>query len=110
MQNPGNNDNAVVDWTFRTNWFKLSENKYIPNLKKNIDFVYQDFCTQISKETNSGVKSFPELVEKSKSIDLLKKEIKKLKAAVNVSKQFNRKLELNLKLKHAETELKKLLV
>ena len=106
---PGNADKAVVDWTFKTDWFTLSENSYTLSLKKNLDFVYHDFCRQLSNESVSEPMSFYQLVNKSKSIEALRKEIKKLKSAIDTSKQFNKKLELNLKLKEVESQLDKLL-
>lgn len=107
--NPLKPDNCVIDWTFKTDWFILSDNKYTLALKKNLDFIYHAFCKQLSNEMKSESISFDQLVEKSKSIDSLKREIKKLKLAIDTSKQFNQKLELNLKLKEAENQLKNLL-
>lgn len=105
---PGNSNNAVVDWTFKTAWFRKSENKYFPNLKISLDFIYQDFCKQLSNEILSEIISFDQLLDKSKLIETLKKEIKKLKAGIDSAKQFNRKLELNVKLKDAEKRLDEL--
>lgn len=105
---PVKEDTSVIDWTFRSGWFSASENKYILSLKKNLDVVYQDFCTQLSGKVNLQNKPLQELVEYEKHIAALQKEIAKLKTSVANCKQFNRKVELNIKLNAREMELLKL--
>jgi len=106
---PLNEDNAVVDWTFRSDWFTPGTNKYKLNLKKSLDAVFQDFCTQLSEINHLSNKSFTSLIEQSKSIDSMKKEVLSLKTAIAKCRQFNQKVELNIKLKSAESKLKKML-
>lgn len=105
---PKNEDSAVIDWTFKTEWFPLSQNKYTLQLKKNIDTIYHDFCIQLSGKSSFINKPFKDLIDFTQSINALEKEIAKLKFAIANSKQFNNKVELNLKLKAAEEELKTL--
>lgn len=106
---PINEDNAVIDWTFKTGWFLPSENKYTLQLKKSIDAVYHDFCIQLSGKSSMATKPLQDLIAYKKKVDALEKEIAKLKSGMASSKQFNNKVELNLKLKATEDELQSLL-
>jgi hypothetical protein len=106
---PINEDNAVIDWTFKTGWFLPSENKYTLQLKNSIDAVYHDFCIQISGKPSMATKPLQDLIAYRKKVDALEKEIAKLKSGMASSKQFNNKVELNLKLKATEDELQSLL-
>ena len=49
------------------------------------------------------------IVNNQQEIDLLKKNKSKLKSAIAKCKQFNQRVDLNLKLKIVEKELKNLL-
>lgn len=102
---PLNGDNAVVDWTFRTEWFLPSDNAYGMNLKKSLDAVYHDFCIQLSGSKGKNILPIHELIENERKIDGLKREIAGLRMRIASCKQFNRKVELNLKLKVREKEL-----
>lgn len=106
---PVNEDKAVIDWTFKTGWFRPSQNKYTLQLKKSIDAVYHDFCIQLSGKSSMATKSLQALIAYKKKVDALEKEISRLKSGIANSKQFNNKVELNLKLKAIEKELQSLL-
>ena len=106
---PINEDNAVIDWTFKTGWFRPSENKYTFQLKKSIDAVYHDFCIQLSGKSAMADRPLQDLIALDKKVDALEKEISKLKSGIANSKQFNNRVALNLKLKAKENELQSLL-
>lgn len=103
---PINEDNAVIDWTFKTGWFLPSENKYTLQLKKSLDAVYHDFCIQLSGKSSMASKPLQDLIAYKKKVDALEKEIAKLKMGIRNSKQFNHKVELNQRLQACEKELK----
>ena len=103
---PINEDNSVIDWTFQTDWFNPDENPYKINLKKNIDTVFHDFCVQLSGKPTFETKSLGDIIAYSKTVKALESEIDKLKSSITNCKQFNRKVELNLKLKEVERQLK----
>ncbi|MEC3880260.1 DUF4391 domain-containing protein [Parapedobacter sp. 10938] len=105
---PTNEDNSVIDWTFKTGWFLLPENPYALELKKSIDAVYHNLCVQLSGNRSMETKPLSDLIAQRKKITVLEKEISKLKSAIAKSKQFNRKVELNQQLKTAEKELKQI--
>lgn len=102
---PVNEDNAVIDWTFRTNWFTSNDNNYALVLKKSLDAVYLDFCIKLSCITQLRIPALQKLVEQSKLIDNLTKEISRLKAAIANCKQFNQKVKLNIELTNLENQL-----
>jgi hypothetical protein len=106
---PVNEDKAIIDWTFKTGWFRPSENKYTLQLKKSIDAVYHDFCIQLSGKSSMATRSLQDLIAYKKKVDALEKEISRLKSGMANSRQFNNKVELNLKLKAKEDELQSLL-
>ncbi len=105
-RHPVNNDNAVIDYTFKSDWFPADSASYSLSLKNSLDQVYRDFCLQFSSDFNTQTKTVHELIELQKSADNLKREIAQLKSAISREKQFNKKLELNIKLKKLETKYK----
>lgn len=96
--NPQNENMAVIDYTFSSNWKSASDPQFTLELRNNLDWVYRNFCLQFTNEKDSS-KQITELVKNLKDEDALQKEITKLKAAISRSKQFNKKVELNLKLR-----------
>ncbi|WP_018611853.1 DUF4391 domain-containing protein [Segetibacter koreensis] len=105
---PLNEDKAVVDWSFSTTWFNSSDNNYQFNLKISIDFVYADFCSQLSNYAREQ-KDLSDLIEYDKKIKELKTRISAMQSAIKNEKQFNRKVELNLQLNQARRKLSELL-
>lgn len=107
---PVNENTAVLDWTFSTNWFKKNTvETYQLNLKKSLDAVYKDFCLQISGKPELQSVSLDGIVEKEQQIHLLEKEIERLKSKIKRCKQFNQKVALNMELQEKESALETLL-
>ena len=105
---PTNDNIAIIDWTFTSDWFAKGDNTYSLNLKDSLDAVFKDLCVQLTGKPDWGKKSMDAILKNQQKIDHLKKEIAKLKSAISRSKQFNEKVDLNLKLKSVEKELVKL--
>lgn len=103
---PTNEDVSVIDWTFTSDWFNKENNSYAFNLKGSLDAVFKDLCVQLTGKPDLGKQSLDAILKNQQEIDRLKKEVSKLKSAISKSKQFNEKVDLNLKLKNAEMELK----
>ena len=101
---PSNEDNAVIDYTFKSSWLNLVNQPYKIELKNNLDWVFQNFCEQL-KSTKSNFSSIKELIEKEKRMDSMAKEIEQIKSEIKRCNQFNKKVELNIRL----NELTKLL-
>ncbi|MBB2150556.1 DUF4391 domain-containing protein [Pedobacter gandavensis] len=102
--NPKNEDLAVIDYTYSTDWLTENENEFQIELKNDIDWVYKTFCEQFNK-SYAKVKNLTELVSTQKELGRLNKEIEKVKLAIAKSKQFNKKVELNMRLKELLVKL-----
>lgn len=106
---PTNEDISVVDWTFASEWFNMATTPFQFNLKSSLDTVFKDLCVQLTGKPDLSKKSMDSILQNQQEIDQLKKEIAKLKSAISRSKQFNEKVDLNLKLKEAEKNLNQIL-
>ncbi|MBS1585852.1 MAG: DUF4391 domain-containing protein [Bacteroidetes bacterium] len=101
---PTNENTAVIDWTFTSPWAKK-----IPfqlNLKQSLDSVWTDFCKQLSGRPSDKL-SLAELIAKEHKINELKTGIEDLRTAIKKTRQFNKKVELNIELQKKLTALEK---
>ncbi|MFL1013261.1 DUF4391 domain-containing protein [Flavisericum labens] len=101
-------DNSVIDWTFISSWQGINEKTYLLNLRTSLDWVFKDFCVQLSGKENLKKSSLETLVSYQKQVDIVEKDISKLKSAISRMKQFNKKVELNNELNDKLRELEKL--
>lgn len=99
---PTNENVSVIDWSFKTDWFGIADHAYSFNLKGSIDAVFKDLCVQLTGKPDLNNQSLHSILKNQLEIDRLKKEISKLKSAISKTKQFNEKVDLNLKLKTTE--------
>lgn len=107
---PVNENNAVVDWVFKTDWFNSTSSKYNIVLKESLDKVFSDFCFQISNNSEANSKrDLKELIEKEQKIQDLTHQINRLEAQIKQTKQFNKKQPLNSQLNLVKEDLNKLL-
>lgn len=104
---PINPDNAVIDWSFVSDWCLLKENIYQLNLKISLDYIYSDFCLQISNGPKE-LKDIGQLIEHDKKTKGLKKQVLDLERNISSEKQFKNKVVLNIKLNKAKEQLKKI--
>ena len=104
---PTNEDLAVIDWNFSTEWVDIENFNFQLNLKKSLDFVFEDICFQISGDGQKD-KSIAELISQEQQKKQLEKRIEKLKSEIKRCKQFNKKVELNQVLLNCEKNLKQL--
>ena len=102
---PTNDDIAVIDWTFTSDLFVKDANTYSINLKGSLDASFKDLCVQLTGKKALGKKSMISILKHQQEINRLEKEIAKLKSAISKNKQFNKKVDYNLKLKTAEKKL-----
>jgi len=106
---PTNEDIAVIDWTFTSDWFKIEKNKYVFTLKGSLDAVYKDLCVQLAGKPHLSEHSLNSILKNQQQAHIIKNEIAKLKSAIKKSKQFNIKVELNMKLRNLQNKLDELL-
>jgi len=103
--NPINANSAVIDHTFKTEWCSYKEFNFKIDLKNNLDDVFYSFCSQFSTVVKNS-KNLEEFITTNKNIDRLNREIQKIKQQIAISKQFNKKVELNQKLQTLLIQLK----
>lgn len=98
--NPINESLMVIDYTYTSSWLDLNDRSYKIVLKKNLDHVMKLFCEQFMSSSEDSLNtSLKELTNRQIEKDKLSSEIERLKSEIAKCKQFNRKVELNLKLK-----------
>ncbi len=102
---PTNENNAVVDWTFTSDWMEATKFSLKLNLKGSIEEAHKDFCLQLSGREDLKKKSMDQIVKFHQEKHALELEIEKLKQQISRSRRFKEKVELNLKLKEKEKEL-----
>ena len=105
---PTNDDVAVIDWTFTSDWFNKDDNSYAFNLKESLDAVFKDLCVQLTGRKDLSNLSLSKILKNQKEEDRMIKTRNKLKSEILKCKQFNKKVELNLRLKSIEDELEKI--
>lgn len=105
---PTNENQAVVDWTFTTEWKTQKESSFVMQLVHNLDFVFSEICFQISGKQSFKDRDVAKLIELEKKMKQINFSIDKLTASIKSCKQFNRKVELNRKLQILKTEKKDL--
>lgn len=102
---PTNDNQAVIDWAFRSSWFNLEHKPFTLNLKVSLDEVFNDLCFQVSGKVKTTIS---ELIQQEEEIKKLNDEAMKLQSAIKKSKQFNKKVELNQKLLSINEKLEKI--
>lgn len=105
---PTNEDVAVIDWTFTSDWFNKDDNSYAFNLKGSLDKVFKDMCVQITGKRELASQPLNIIVKKQQEVKRLNKEISNIESLIVRSKQFNKKVDLNLKLIKLKADLKKI--
>lgn len=105
---PTNDNISAIDWTFTSDWFEKNKNNYVLNLIGSLDSVFKDLCVQLTGKADLSEKPMDLILENQQEVDRLQKEIARLEAAISRSKQFNKKVELNLRLRKAEKELREI--
>lgn len=99
----------VLDWTFCTSWNHISEKFNCLNLSKNIDHVYYKFCSQFSDFLEDRHTSLDELIVLEKRKKLLSTELLKHQRELSRQNQFNKKVEIQLKIAELETQINTLI-
>lgn len=105
---PTSENQAVVDWSFTSEWHNNEAFPYKLNLQQNLDYVYADICFQISGKRSTSNLDIKGLIAEEQQKKQLTDQIQKLEAKIKVCKQFNKKVELNLELKKYHSYLSKI--
>jgi len=107
-KHPTNEDQAVIDWTFSSDWTDIESFPFHLNLQQSLDFVFSDMCFQISGKQSAAQSDIKILIAFEQSKKQLNDQIQKLESAIKISKQFNKKVELNLELQKCKNDLLKI--
>lgn len=101
---PTNDNQAVIDWSFRSEWMPENRNPFSLNLKGSLDDIFNDLCFQISGKEKMSIS---ELIQHEAEIKRLSDESARIESAMKKAKQFNEKVELNLRLQEINEKFKK---
>lgn len=104
-----NEDEAVIDWTFFSEWKILKDLGFRINLKGNIDQVHKDFCLQLCGTPNLSDKPMSKIIDIQRKRKKIEHEIQQLKQKIKGAQSFKLKVEYNLQLKEKESELQAVL-
>jgi hypothetical protein len=96
---PTNENQAVVDWTFSTEWKPVNESDFDLQLAHNLDHVYSEMCFNISGKKSFKDRDISKLIEMELKMKQLNFSIDKIRASIISCKQFNKKVELNRQLR-----------
>jgi hypothetical protein len=107
-KHPTNEDQAVVDWTFSSDWVNSESFTFRLNLQQSLDFVFSDICFQISGKQSTAQTDIKTLIAFEQRKKQLTDQIQKLESAIKTCKRFNKKVELNLELQKCKNDLLKI--
>ena len=106
---PLNEDNAIIDWRFESEWILKVDSIFKFNLKKSLDEVFFNFCNQLVSPSKQILKTIDEVVEYDKNVSSILREIDRLNTAIKNCKQFNKKVELNIESTRLQQQLKEII-
>ena len=107
-RHPTDEARTVIDARFSTDWMAKDHSaEYKLDLKRNLDYVFSDFCQQLGKIERKPAQelSGQALAEYQNKKAKLEREIEQLKKKIKKCKQFNIRVELNMEKKAKEEEL-----
>jgi hypothetical protein len=96
---------SVIDCTFSTNWLSGSQHQFQLCLSGSLDHVLFDFCCQLVGISTNTFNSFEELIKYNQYKRGILKEISDLKALLLSNIPFNKKVELNKRLRSLESAI-----
>jgi hypothetical protein len=99
----------VVHSYYQTEWMKENQIQMDVLNGLNLKDVYENILKQLLPIESTFEDNIEELIKLSEEQEKLKKEISRLEKRIKREKQFNRKVELNLKLKKKKKELEELM-
>lgn len=107
--NPADQNQSVIDWVFTTEWLKEPTASFGFALRRNLDFVMLDICSQLAS-TKKTFETFQELASFEKHKAELEKNIAKLSSEIERTSQFKEKVAINQELQKLKKELKDFLI
>lgn len=102
---PSNENQSIIDWSFRSPWFSVNLNQFELVLKGSLDEVFNNLCFQLAGRKEPNI---DQLIKYETELKRMKAEIQRLESAIKTAKQFNEKVALNVMLQKLQIELKDL--
>lgn len=92
-------DSSVLDWNFTSDWFPVDGCPYTLNLVGSLDDVAKRLWFNLSgNQYDAGASSISQLTQDLADHCRIEREIAQLEQKIKREKQFNRKVELNMRL------------
>ncbi len=99
----------VVHSYYQSKWINEDELEIEILKGLNLKDVYDNIIRQLIPVESTTEDDIEELIELNESQERLKKEISKLESKIKKEKQFNKKVDLNIKLQKKKKELEELI-
>ena len=107
--NPLDEDNTVIDWIYASSWKHFSAKSIQLTLRQNLDQIFFQVCNQLApKLIRNKATNFNDLLANASTLNKLQKEITQLKNEMKSEIQFNKKVEMNIRLNQLFNTLEKL--
>ena len=104
-----NNDSDSASWVvnnyFTTDWIESESSRQTLPVVLDMSSLYEKILVPLIGIPQRTGESLRELVERANKISRKQSELKKLTAKLSTEKQFNRRVELNSKLRAIHTEI-----
>lgn len=102
--NQTNKLKTVIGSYYRSQWFEENERSNLPLFLHLVD-LYEHIISELLPINTDTLSSIEEKLALNKKLEHIHQEINQLKKKLKAEKQFNRKVEINLKLKELEKQL-----
>lgn len=102
--NQTNKLKTVIGSYYRSKWFEENERSNLPLFLHLVD-LYEHIISELLPINTDTLSSIEEKLALNKKLEHIHQEINQLKKKLKAEKQFNRKVEINLKLKELEKQL-----
>ncbi|MDG6453726.1 DUF4391 domain-containing protein [Glaesserella parasuis] len=95
---------TIIGSYYRSKWFEENERSNLPLFLHLVD-LYEHIISELLPINTDTLSSIEEKLALNKKLEHIHQEINQLKKKLKAEKQFNRKVEINLKLKELEKQL-----
>lgn len=95
---------TVIGSYYRSQWFEENERSNLP-LFSHLVNLYEHIISELLPINTDILSSIEDKLALNKKLEQIHQEINQLKKKLKAEKQFNRKVEINLKLKELEKQL-----
>lgn len=106
-KNKNNENNAVVDTYYETDWQGITDEKINIIKGSNTRTIYENIIKDLLPIIDKDITDIRKLIKLNKEYEYLKKQVEKVKQKVKKENQFNKKVEYNMKLHKLVEKLKK---